>query len=71
MDEQASGKYYLVKCIGTTNLVPQPCKEDRVVVKIVDYCPIGCRGTINLSDQHAFSAIADPNAGRIKIEYYL
>jgi hypothetical protein len=65
----ACGKYYLVKCIGATNLAPQPCKVEFVTVKIVDYCPPGCRGTINLSEE-TFSKIAHPSAGRIKIEYY-
>ncbi len=59
----------LVKCIGATNLAPQPCKADLVTVKIVDYSPPGCRGTINLSED-TFSKIAHPSAGRIKIEYY-
>jgi expansin (peptidoglycan-binding protein) len=39
-----------------------------VVVKIVDYCPPGCQGTIDLSKE-AFSMIANPDAGKIKIEY--
>jgi hypothetical protein len=66
----ACGKCYLVRCIGATNLRPHPCKDAAIVVKIVDYCPPGCRRTINLSED-AFSFIADPNAGRIKIEYEL
>ena len=48
--------------------VPQPCKGTSVVVKIVDYCPAGCQGTIDLS-QEAFAAIANPDAGKIQIEY--
>ncbi|XP_039038493.1 EG45-like domain containing protein [Hibiscus syriacus] len=61
---------YRVRCTGPTNAgVPQPCRGDSVVVKVVDYCPPpGCRGTIDLS-QEAFSVIADPNAGKINIEY--
>jgi hypothetical protein len=63
----ACGRSYRVKCTGATNLgVPQPCKGTSVVVKIVDYCPPGCQGTI---DQEAFSMIANPDAGKIKIEY--
>ena len=65
----ACGRTYRVKCTGATNLgVPQPCKGTSVVVKIVDYCPPGCQGTIDLSKE-AFSQIADPDAGKIKIEY--
>ncbi|XP_062165392.1 EG45-like domain containing protein [Alnus glutinosa] len=65
----ACGRRYRVKCIGATNQgVPQPCKGTNVVVKIVDYCPPGCRGTIDLS-QEAFSMIANPDAGKINIEY--
>ncbi|XP_057459467.1 EG45-like domain containing protein [Actinidia eriantha] len=65
----ACGRKYTVKCTGPTNQgVPQPCRGQSVVVKIVDYCPPGCHGTIDLS-QEAFSIIADPNAGKINIEY--
>ncbi|KAK9275309.1 hypothetical protein L1049_022571 [Liquidambar formosana] len=65
----ACGRMYRVRCTGATNLgVPQPCRGQSIVVKIVDYCPPGCRGTIDLS-QEAFSMIADPNAGKINIEY--
>lgn len=65
----ACGRSYRVRCTGATNQgVPQPCKGTSVVVKIVDYCPPGCRGTIDLS-QEAFAAIANPDAGKIQIEY--
>ncbi|XP_059637082.1 EG45-like domain containing protein [Cornus florida] len=65
----ACGRNYRVRCTGPTNQgVPQPCRGQSIVVKIVDYCPAGCQGTIDLS-QEAFSQIADPNAGKIKIEY--
>ncbi|KAJ7979533.1 EG45-like domain containing protein [Quillaja saponaria] len=65
----ACGRSYRVTCIGATNQgVPQPCKGGSVGVKIVDYCPPGCRGTIDLSKE-AFSAIANPDAGKIKIRY--
>ncbi|XP_035549415.1 EG45-like domain containing protein [Juglans regia] len=65
----ACGRSYRVRCIGSTNQgVPQPCKSTSVVVKIVDYCPPGCQGTIDLS-REAFSAIANLNAGKIRIEY--
>lgn len=65
----ACGRKYRVKCTGATNQgVPKPCKGNSVVVKIVDFCPPGCRGTIDLS-QEAFAAIANPDAGKIKIEF--
>ena len=65
----ACGRSYRVSCTGATNQgVPQPCKGTSVVVKIVDYCPAGCQGTIDLS-QEAFAAIANPDAGKIQNEY--
>ncbi|KAJ0965362.1 hypothetical protein J5N97_026500 [Dioscorea zingiberensis] len=65
----ACGRRYSVTCTGATNQgVPQPCKGTSVVVTIVDYCPAGCQATIDLS-QEAFSAIANPDAGKILIEY--
>ncbi|KAK1275767.1 EG45-like domain containing protein [Acorus gramineus] len=64
----ACGRRYSVTCTGATNQVPQPCRGS-VVVKIVDYCPAGCAGTIDLS-QEAFAIIADPNAGKVQIEYH-
>jgi len=64
----ACGKVYLVYCTGATNQAPQPCTSNDVVVRIVDYCPHGCRGTINLSED-AFSMIANLSAGVIKVDY--
>jgi expansin (peptidoglycan-binding protein) len=64
----ACGTNYNVSCIGATNKGVPPCRGTSVVVRIVDYCPVGCQGTINLS-QEAFSAIANPDAGKIIIEY--
>lgn len=65
----ACGRRYRVRCIGATNQgVPQPCRGQSVDVKIVDYCPPGCAGTIDLS-QEAFAVIANPDAGKIRIEY--
>ncbi|XP_022751628.1 EG45-like domain containing protein [Durio zibethinus] len=65
----ACNKRYSVRCTGATNLgVPQPCRGGSIVVTVVDYCPPGCQGTIDLS-QEAFAMIADPNAGKIQIEY--
>ncbi|CAI0376394.1 unnamed protein product [Linum tenue] len=49
--------------------VAVPCKEGRsVTVKIVDLCPAGCNGTIDLSAA-AFAEIADPDEGKINISY--
>ncbi|KAG8372465.1 hypothetical protein BUALT_Bualt12G0069000 [Buddleja alternifolia] len=65
----ACGRTYKVTCTGATNQgVLHPCTGQNVVVRIVDYCPPGCRGTIDLS-QEAFSVIANTDAGKIKIEY--
>ncbi|KAK5811611.1 EG45-like domain containing protein [Gossypium arboreum] len=66
---RACGKSYRVKCIGGANEAPHPCKNgDTAVVKVVDYCKAGCQGIINLS-KHAFSTIADPDAGIIQVEF--
>ena len=68
-NKAACGRKFRVRCIGAPNQgVPKPRRGGSVVVKIVDLCPAGCQGTIDLS-QEAFSKIADPNAGKIKIEY--
>ncbi|WCJ30200.1 EG45-like domain containing protein [Euphorbia peplus] len=65
----ACGKRYSVTCTGPTNQgVPEPCTGRSVVVTIVDYCPPGCQGTIDLS-QEAFAQIANPDAGKVNIEY--
>ncbi|KAG8372466.1 hypothetical protein BUALT_Bualt12G0069100 [Buddleja alternifolia] len=65
----ACGKTYKVTCTGATNKgVSHPCTGQDVVVKIVDYCPRGCRGTIDLS-QEAFSAIANTDAGKINVNF--
>lgn len=62
-------KSFRVKCTGATNQgTPHPCRGGSVLVKIVDLCPAGCQATIDLS-QEAFSQIADPDAGKIKIEF--
>ncbi|KAK4404475.1 EG45-like domain containing protein [Sesamum angolense] len=63
-NKAACGRSYKVTCTGATNKgVPHPCTGQSVVVRIVDYCPPGCRGTIDLS-QEAFSIIANPEAGK-------
>ncbi|KAL8222979.1 hypothetical protein R6Q57_020378 [Mikania cordata] len=65
----ACGTTYSVTCTGGTNDgVLQPCTGGSVVVRIVDRCP-GCGpNEIDLS-QEAFAIIANPDAGRINIEY--
>ncbi|XP_062079760.1 EG45-like domain containing protein [Humulus lupulus] len=67
-DKAACGRRYRVRCIGATNHDGNPCRGGSVVVKIVDFCPSGCQGTIDLS-QEAFAMIADPDAGKIKIKF--
>ncbi|XP_054795552.1 EG45-like domain containing protein [Prosopis cineraria] len=65
----ACGKMYRITCTSGTNSVPQPCKGGSVTVKIVDRCPSpGCQATIDLS-QEAFSVIANPDAGKVNIDY--
>ncbi|XP_059287773.1 putative EG45-like domain containing protein 1 [Lycium ferocissimum] len=61
------GKTFNVTCTGPTNPVPHPCTGRSIVVKIVDHCP-SCGGTLDLSKE-AFSTIANPVAGVIKIDY--
>ncbi|KAL0453809.1 UNVERIFIED_CONTAM: EG45-like domain containing protein [Sesamum latifolium] len=69
-NKAACGRSYKVTCTGATNKgVPHPCTGQSVVVRIVDYCPPGCRGTIDLS-QEAFSVIANPDAGKVNIEFH-
>ncbi|XP_039163055.1 EG45-like domain containing protein [Eucalyptus grandis] len=64
----ACGRTSLVTCTGATNLGdPHPCTGASVVVTIVDYCPSGCRGTIDLS-QEAFAAIAHLEAGKALVK---
>ncbi|XP_057787764.1 EG45-like domain containing protein [Salvia miltiorrhiza] len=65
----ACGQRYTVRCTGATNQgVPQPCRNGPITVTIVDLCPGCAANQIDLSEQ-AFNAIADPNAGRILIDY--
>ncbi|KAL0453800.1 UNVERIFIED_CONTAM: EG45-like domain containing protein [Sesamum latifolium] len=67
----ACGRRYRVRCTGPTNQgIPQPCRNGEITVKIVDRCP-GCGANQLDLSQQAFSSIADPNAGRIRIEYNL
>ncbi|KAJ8750817.1 hypothetical protein K2173_015998 [Erythroxylum novogranatense] len=65
---RACGRRYRVTCIGGTNATPNPCKGGSVDVTIVDYCPPGCAATLDLS-QEAFARIANPDAGKVRIEY--
>ncbi|KAG8372460.1 hypothetical protein BUALT_Bualt12G0068500 [Buddleja alternifolia] len=60
----ACGRSYRVRCTGPTNL----CRNGEVTVRIVDLCA-GCGpNQLDLS-QEAFSIIANPDAGRIQIDY--
>ncbi|KNA14513.1 hypothetical protein SOVF_106900 [Spinacia oleracea] len=65
----ACGRRYRVTCTSGTNQgVPQPCRGGSVIVEVVDLCP-GCSANgLDLSFE-AFSVIADPNAGRINIDF--
>ncbi|KAA0044495.1 EG45-like domain containing protein [Cucumis melo var. makuwa] len=67
---EACGRMYTVTCTGRTNLgVEQPCTGNSVTVKVVDRCPSpGCQATIDLS-QEAFSIIANPDAGKVIIDF--
>ncbi|KAB1204796.1 EG45-like domain containing protein [Morella rubra] len=66
---RACGREYFVVCLGGVNKGSNPCKHhSAVVVKIVDHCPPSCRSTISLS-QEAFSVLADPSVGRVRIAY--
>ncbi|XP_071737136.1 EG45-like domain containing protein [Rutidosis leptorrhynchoides] len=64
------GKRFRVRCTSGTNAgVPHPCRGNSIVVTAVDLCP-GCAGNqIDLSAE-AFAMIADPNEGKINIEYH-
>ncbi|KAJ0592998.1 putative rlpA-like protein, double-psi beta-barrel [Helianthus annuus] len=65
------GKYFQVTCTGALNQgVPHPCTSTpTVTVMITDFCPPpGCKGNLDLSHE-AFSTIADPSAGGVKISY--
>ncbi|XP_047333525.1 EG45-like domain containing protein [Impatiens glandulifera] len=68
-NKAACGRRYRVTCTGRTNQgVLQPCRGGSVTVKIVDLCPGCAADQLDLSKE-AFSAIADPNAGLINIDY--
>ncbi|KAK4404481.1 EG45-like domain containing protein [Sesamum angolense] len=64
----ACGRSYRVRCTGPTNNVPNVCRNGEITVRIVDLCP-GCGADQLDLSQEAFSMIADPNAGRIRIDY--
>ncbi|KAI3444099.1 hypothetical protein Pfo_000764 [Paulownia fortunei] len=65
----ACGRRYRVRCTGATNQgIPQPCRNGEIIVKIVDLCP-GCGANQLDLSQQAFSRIANPDAGRIRIDY--
>ncbi|KAJ0591934.1 putative EG45-like domain containing protein, plant [Helianthus annuus] len=65
----ACGTRYRVTCTGRTNLgVLEPCTGQSVDVTVVDLCPGCASDQIDLS-QEAFAVIANPDAGRILIDY--
>lgn len=65
----ACGKTCTVRCTGGTNQgTPQPCLDGEVTVTIVDLCPECAANQLDLSLE-AFSAIANPDAGKITVEY--
>ncbi|PON46072.1 Expansin, partial [Trema orientale] len=65
---RACGRGYHIKCIGTTNLAPQPCRiNGAAIVEIVDYCPKS-NSTLKLS-LDAFSKLADLSSGKVKIKF--
>ncbi|KAJ4849059.1 hypothetical protein Tsubulata_029537 [Turnera subulata] len=63
----ACGQFYEVICISGTNS-DTGLGSSTVTVMIVDHCPSGCRGTIDLS-QEAFASIADLSSWIINISY--
>ena len=68
---RACGRRYRVSCIGAANEFASPCKPvTQVVVTVVDYCSSICYGDINLS-KAAFQQIANPLAGKVRIQYTL
>ncbi|KAL3824696.1 hypothetical protein ACJIZ3_020725 [Penstemon smallii] len=65
----ACGRSYSIRCTGPTNQgVPQPCRNGAITVRVVDLCP-GCGANQFDLSREAFSMIADPDAGRILIDY--
>ncbi|CAN6461997.1 unnamed protein product [Victoria cruziana] len=58
-----------LSCIGGTNATPNPCRGGTVTVTVADLCA-GCEpGHLDLSEA-AFSTIANPEAGRVRISYH-
>ncbi|KAK2979728.1 hypothetical protein RJ640_001749 [Escallonia rubra] len=65
----ACGTTYTIRCTGPTNQgVPQPCTGSSVTVRVVDRCA-GCQANQFDLSQEAFTVIANPDAGRINIDY--
>ena len=61
---QACGRHYQIRCHG------KGCRNgDAIRIKVVDHCPNGCQGRVFDLSEEAFDAIADKNAGVIKVEY--
>ncbi|CAA0837300.1 Putative EG45-like domain containing protein 1 [Striga hermonthica] len=65
----ACGRRYRIRCTGRTNLgVLQPCTNREIIVRVVDLCP-GCAADQFDLSREAFAMIANPDAGRIFIDY--
>ncbi|CAI0394103.1 unnamed protein product [Linum tenue] len=66
---RACGRRYRVRCVGPANLVRNACKTTTaaIIVTVVDYCK-ACTGDLNLS-RGAFSRIANPDAGKVRVAY--
>ncbi|KAL8488754.1 hypothetical protein ACS0TY_024883 [Phlomoides rotata] len=66
-NKAACGTFYKVRCTGSTS-TPRACRNGEVRVKIVVLCP-GCGPNQFDLSREAFSVIANPDAGRILIDY--
>ncbi|CAI0394099.1 unnamed protein product [Linum tenue] len=66
----ACGRMYNVRCTDPRNCkVRNACKTTTaaIIVTVVDYCK-ACTGDLNLS-RGAFSRIANPDAGKVRVAY--
>jgi hypothetical protein len=61
---QGCGKHYRIRCVGNG------CRNgDAITIQVVDRCPNGCQGRVFDLSAEAFGALADKNAGVIKVDY--
>ncbi|GLU01327.1 hypothetical protein SLE2022_186390 [Rubroshorea leprosula] len=61
----ACGRRYRMRCISGPR---HPCKDEYMVVEVVDFCNDPCPVTLRLSDK-AFDAISKLSSARINVEY--